>query len=396
MRTPALASRLGAEFLGTFWLVLGGCGSAIFAARFLADDKDTGLGIGFVGVALAFGLTVLTMAYAVGHISGGHFNPAITVGLFAGGRFAAKDVIPYVIAQVIGGIAAAAVLYLIASGKAGFDATAGGFASNGYGEHSPGGYSLQSAIVIELVLTAFFLIVIHGVTDKRAPAGFAPLAIGLTLSWGIYAYCKRSLPLPANEGFTVEVLILSLPVIFYSAWIFFDGAYRALRAKTLDMMVLVAVGVGQKPDDKPAWTGGQVEGWISQEPDHRSLIARRLQDMGLILSICTNKPEGLAETLTRQLGIRDMFGALVGADTLPVRKPDPAPYAAAVERAGGTVARSMLVGDTDTDRQTARAAGVPVALVTFGPEGHGVDRFAPEALLHDYADLPGMAVRLIG
>ncbi|MNI28897.1 Aquaporin Z [compost metagenome] len=122
------------------------------------------------------------MAYAVGHISGGHFNPAITVGLFAGGRFAAKDVIPYVIAQVIGGIAAAAVLYLIASGKAGFDATGGGFASNGYGEHSPGGYSLQSAIVIELVLTAFFLIVIHGVTDKRAPAGFAPLAIGLTLT----------------------------------------------------------------------------------------------------------------------------------------------------------------------------------------------------------------------
>ncbi|BCZ56256.1 aquaporin Z [Serratia marcescens] len=140
------------------------------------------LGIGFLGVALAFGLTVVTMAYAVGHISGGHFNPAVTVGLFAGGRFAAKDVIPYVIAQVIGGIAAASVLYLIASGKAGFDATAGGFASNGYGEHSPGGYSLQAAIVIELVLTAFFLIVIHGVTDKRAPAGFAPLAIGLTLT----------------------------------------------------------------------------------------------------------------------------------------------------------------------------------------------------------------------
>jgi MIP family channel proteins len=156
--------------------VFGGCGSAVLAAAFPQ------LGIGFLGVALAFGLTVVTMAYAVGHISGGHFNPAITVGLFAGGRFAAKDVIPYVIAQVIGGIAAAAVLYLIASGKAGFDATAGGFASNGYGEHSPGGYSLQSAIVIELVLTAFFLIVIHGVTDKHAPAGFAPLAIGLTLT----------------------------------------------------------------------------------------------------------------------------------------------------------------------------------------------------------------------
>lgn len=156
--------------------MFGGCGSAVLAAAFPQ------LGIGFLGVALAFGLTVVTMAYAVGHISGGHFNPAVTVGLFAGGRFAAKDVIPYVIAQVIGGIAAAAVLYLIASGKAGFDATAGGFASNGYGEHSPGGYSLQAAIVIELVLTAFFLIVIHGVTDKRAPAGFAPLAIGLTLT----------------------------------------------------------------------------------------------------------------------------------------------------------------------------------------------------------------------
>ncbi|CUZ22281.1 Bacterial nodulin-like intrinsic protein [Serratia marcescens] len=171
-----MSKRLFAEFFGTFWLVFGGCGSAVLAAAFPQ------LGIGFLGVALAFGLTVVTMAYAVGHISGGHFNPAITVGLFAGGRFAAKDVIPYVIAQVIGGIAAAAVLYLIASGKAGFDATAGGFASNGYGEHSPGGYSLQSAIVIELVLTAFFLLVIHGVTDKRAPAGFAPLAIGLTLT----------------------------------------------------------------------------------------------------------------------------------------------------------------------------------------------------------------------
>ncbi|MBN5217449.1 aquaporin Z [Serratia ureilytica] len=171
-----MSKRLFAEFFGTFWLVFGGCGSAVLAAAFPQ------LGIGFLGVALAFGLTVVTMAYAVGHISGGHFNPAVTVGLFAGGRFAAKDVIPYVIAQVIGGIAAASVLYLIASGKAGFDATAGGFASNGYGEHSPGGYSLQATIVIELVLTAFFLIVIHGVTDKRAPAGFAPLAIGLTLT----------------------------------------------------------------------------------------------------------------------------------------------------------------------------------------------------------------------
>ncbi|MDC9582227.1 aquaporin Z [Xenorhabdus sp. PR6a] len=168
--------KLSAEFLGTFWLVFGGCGSAVLAAAFPQ------LGIGFVGVSLAFGLTVVTMVYAVGHISGGHFNPAVTLGLYAGGRIAAKDVIPYIIAQVIGGIAAAAVLYLIASGKSGFDATATGFASNGYGEHSPGGFSLQAAIIIELVLTAFFLIVILGATDKNAPAGFAPLAIGLALT----------------------------------------------------------------------------------------------------------------------------------------------------------------------------------------------------------------------
>jgi aquaporin Z len=172
----SMSKRLFAEFFGTFWLVFGGCGSAVLAATFPQ------LGIGFAGVALAFGLTVVTMAYAVGHISGGHFNPAVTMGLFAGGRFPAKDVIPYVVAQVIGGIAAAAVLYLVASGKAEFDATASGLASNGYGEHSPGGYSLQAAIIIELVLTAFFLIVIHGATDKRAPAGFAPLAIGLALT----------------------------------------------------------------------------------------------------------------------------------------------------------------------------------------------------------------------
>lgn len=171
-----MLSKLSAEFLGTFVLVFGGCGSAVLAAAFPQ------LGIGFVGVALAFGLTVVTMAYAVGHISGGHFNPAITVGLLAGGRFPAKDVIPYIVAQVVGGIAAAAVLYLIASGKAGFDATASGFASNGYGEHSPGGYSLTSAIVIEFVLSAVFLIVIHGATDKHAPVGFAPLAIGLALT----------------------------------------------------------------------------------------------------------------------------------------------------------------------------------------------------------------------
>ncbi len=167
--------RLGAEFLGTFWLVFGGCGSAVLAAAFPQ------LGIGFAGVALAFGLTVLTMAYAVGHVSGAHFNPAVTLGLWAGGRFPAAQVIPYWIAQVLGAIAAAAVLYTIASGKAGFS-LAGGLAANGYGDHSPGGYTLMAGLVAEIVLTAFFLIVIMGATDKRAPAGFAPLAIGLTLT----------------------------------------------------------------------------------------------------------------------------------------------------------------------------------------------------------------------
>jgi aquaporin Z len=171
-----MQKRLAAEFFGTFWLVLGGCGSAVLAAAYPK------LGIGFAGVALAFGLTVLTMAYAVGHISGAHFNPAVTVGLFAGGRIPAKDVLPYMVAQVIGGIAGGAVLYLIESGQPGFDAATSGFASNGYGEHSPGGFSIGAAAVTEVVLTAFFLIVIHGATDKRAPAGFAPLAIGLCLT----------------------------------------------------------------------------------------------------------------------------------------------------------------------------------------------------------------------
>lgn len=167
---------LSAECFGTFWLVLGGCGSAVLAAAFPA------LGIGFAGVALAFGLTVLTMAFAVGPVSGGHFNPAVTLGLWAGGRFSAKGVLPYIVAQLIGGIAGAAVLYLIASGKSGFDATLSGFASNGYGEHSPGHFSLMAAAVTEGVLTAFFLVIIHGATDRRAPAGFAPVATGLALT----------------------------------------------------------------------------------------------------------------------------------------------------------------------------------------------------------------------
>ncbi|HEY1434777.1 MAG TPA: aquaporin Z [Thermoanaerobaculia bacterium] len=170
-----MVPRLSAEFLGTFWLVLGGCGSAVLAAAFPA------LGIGFVGVSLAFGLTVLTGAYALGPISGGHFNPAVTVGLWAGGRFPARDIVGYVIAQVAGAVAAAAVLYFIASGKPGFDLAAG-FASNGYGEHSPGGYSLSSAVVTEIVMTFMFLVVILGATHRRAPVGFAGLAIGLALT----------------------------------------------------------------------------------------------------------------------------------------------------------------------------------------------------------------------
>jgi aquaporin Z len=164
-----------AEGFGTFWLVLGGCGSAVLAAAF------PDVGIGLLGVSLAFGLTVLTMAYAIGHISGCHLNPAVSVGLWAGGRFPANQLLPYIVAQVIGGLVAGGVLFLIASGKAGFDVSAG-FASNGFGEHSPGGYSLVAALVTEVVMTMMFLLVILGATDKRAPAGMAPIAIGLCLT----------------------------------------------------------------------------------------------------------------------------------------------------------------------------------------------------------------------
>ncbi len=171
-----MSKRLGAEFLGTAWLVFGGCGSAVLAAAFPE------LGIGFAGVSLAFGLTVLTMVYAVGHISGGHFNPAVSIGLWSGGRFAAKDIGPYIVAQLLGGLAGAGVLYLIASGKTGFDVVASGFAANGYGAHSPGGYSMAAGFIAEVVLTFVFLMVILGATSKRAPAGFAGLAIGLCLT----------------------------------------------------------------------------------------------------------------------------------------------------------------------------------------------------------------------
>jgi aquaporin Z len=170
-----ISNKLTAEFIGTLWLVLGGCGSAVLAAAFPE------VGIGLVGVSIAFGLTVLTMAYAIGHISGCHLNPAVSIGLCVAGRFPASQLLPYIIAQVLGAVAGAGILYLIASGKAGFD-LAGGFASNGYGDHSPGQYSLMASLVSEIVMTALFLIVILGATDKRAPAGFAPIAIGLCLT----------------------------------------------------------------------------------------------------------------------------------------------------------------------------------------------------------------------
>ena len=171
-----LSKRLGAEFFGTFWLVLGGCGSAVFAAAFPE------VGIGLLGVSLAFGLTVLTMVYAVGGISGGHFNPAVSLGLWAGGRFPAKEIIPYIIAQVIGAVVGAAIIYFIASGKAGFEMKAGALATNGYGEHSPGGYSYMAGLLTEVFMTFFFLFIILGATDKRAPKGFAGIAIGLALT----------------------------------------------------------------------------------------------------------------------------------------------------------------------------------------------------------------------
>jgi len=169
-----LSQKLAAEFIGTFWLVLGGCGSAVLAAAFPE------VGIGLLGVSLAFGLTVMTLIYGLGHISGAHFNPAVSVGLWIGGRFESKEVIPYIVAQVIGGIAGAGILYIIASGKAGFEL--GGFAANGFGDNSPGGYSMTSALVTEIVMTMMFLFIILGATDQRAPAGFAGIAIGLGLT----------------------------------------------------------------------------------------------------------------------------------------------------------------------------------------------------------------------
>lgn len=223
-----------AEFIGTFWLVLGGCGSAVLAAMFPVA------GIGFLGVALAFGLTVVTMAYALGHVSGGHFNPAVSLGLWVGGRFSGAQLIPYIIAQVLGGLAGATVLYLIASGKAGFDVTAG-FASNGYGVRSPGGYSLQSVLIAEVILTMGFVMVIMGATDSRSPAAAAPLAIGLCLS----LIHLISIPVDntsVNPARSTGVAIFAGGIALQQLWVFWlapliggalgGGLYRALFSPT--------------------------------------------------------------------------------------------------------------------------------------------------------------------
>jgi aquaporin Z len=224
-----LGKRAAAEFFGTFWLVFGGCGAAVLAAGFPT------LGIGFAGVALAFGLTVLTMAFAIGHISGCHLNPAISVGLVVGKRFPISDLLPYVVAQIVGAIAAAGVLYVIASGKAGFEL--GGFASNGYGEHSPGGYSLLACLVAEVVLTAFFLIVIMGSTDSRAPKGFAPIAIGLCLTL-IHLVCIPVTNTSVNPARSTGQAIFVGGWALQQLWLFWlapivggilgGGIYRAL------------------------------------------------------------------------------------------------------------------------------------------------------------------------
>jgi aquaporin Z len=232
---PSILQRASAEFIGTFWLVFGGCGSAVLAAAFPT------LGIGFVGVAFAFGLTVLTMAYGLGHISGAHFNPAVSFGLWIGGRFPARDLGPYVIAQVAGATLAAAVLYLIASGKADYSLATNGLAANGYGAHSPGGFSLQSGFVIETVLTLGFLVVILGATDSRAPAGFAPIAIGLALTL-IHLVCIPVTNTSVNPARSTGPALIAGGWALQQLWLFWlapllgaalgGGIYRLLCGET--------------------------------------------------------------------------------------------------------------------------------------------------------------------
>src|SRR5256885_7759170 len=228
-----MVSKIAAEFIGTFWLVLGGCGSAVLAAAFPQ------LGIGFVGVSLAFGLTVLTGAYALGPISGAHFNPAVSIGLWAGGRFSSRDLLPYIVAQVVGAIVAAGVLYLIASGKSGFDV--GRFAANGYGEHSPGGYSLTSALITEVVMTFMFVVIILGATHHRAPVGFAGMAIGLALT------LIHLISIPVT-GTSVNPARSTGPAVFVGGW--------ALAQLWLFWVAPLVGGV----------LGGTIYRWLSEAP----------------------------------------------------------------------------------------------------------------------------------
>lgn len=247
MTNPPMRARLWAEFLGTFWLVLGGCGSAVLAAQFLTevDATPVQMGIGFLGVALAFGLTVLTGAYALGHLSGAHFNPAVTVGAYVARRIEAGAVVPYIITQVVGGIAAAAVIFLVASGQPGFaidGSSPGAFATNGYGALSPGGYTLLACLVLEFVLSAIFIWVILGVTDERAPKGFAPLAIGLCLTL-IHLIAIPVTNTSVNPARSLSVAVFN-PAALVQVWMFWVAplagalvaglSYRFLHAETRD------------------------------------------------------------------------------------------------------------------------------------------------------------------
>jgi len=238
--SPTLLSRLAAEFVGTFWLVFGGCGAAIFAAGFL-DADGTHLGIGFLGVALAFGLTVVTGAYAVGHISGGHFNPAVTFGVFLSGRLESRFVLPYIGTQIVGGLIAALALFVIASGQADFaidPAAAGSFATNGYGDLSPGGYNLLSALLIEVILTAVFLWVILGATDGRAPVGFAPLAIGLSLTL-IHLVAIPVTNTSVNPARSIAVAVFN-PAALAQVWLFIVAPLIGAAIAGLSYKVLFA------------------------------------------------------------------------------------------------------------------------------------------------------------
>ena len=258
-----MSKRLGAEFLGTFWLVFGGCGGAVLAAQFFdPQNRNVNYGIGLVGVALAFGLTVLTMAYAIGHISGCHLNPAVSVGLVVGGRFKAADLIPYVIAQVVGGLAGAAVLYVIASGKEGFSLS-GGFAANGYGVHSPGGYSLVAGLVAETVLTFMFLMIILGATDPRAPQGFAPVAIGLGLTL-IHLIGIPVTNLSVNPARSTGPALLVGGWALEQLWLFWVAPILGAAVAGVTYRALAGAADGLP---------GAANGRVIQEPHHR-LIQR--------------------------------------------------------------------------------------------------------------------------